>query len=214
MWYYTLMFFRNHTARVFWRFIRPEIEELTVYVITFLTLASIAAYQAITSDIEATASDFSTTFSIIGEKIAFITDGGTEAAQFFTFGLWFIIGTFVYALAFFVINAASGAFRDIAVSSNYVHPSTFHKSDFWFSIVARTLIRVTAAISLLFYSGMWLVSVAPGCINTMRSAINNGLSVSTVTSFMVAALSIVVSVHIAAILLRLILLRSGYSYER
>jgi hypothetical protein len=203
-----------HFWRVFWRFIKAEIEELIFYVIAVLIFGITAFYQVVISNSTSQTEDISEVFTIITEKLQFITNGDDTAAKIFTFGLWFIIGTFVYALACFMVSFASGAFRDVEVSSSFIHPSSFHKSDFWLTIISRAIIRVGAAVSLLFYTAVWCTVLAPVWLASFKSVFIDGLELETLVSLIIAIVGIGLSLHIGAILLRLILLRSSYGYDR
>lgn len=203
----------SHFWKVLWRFIRPEIEEVIAYSSFIILFGLIAFYQAVIRDSSGTTQDISEAWSLIQEKFAFITSGDDLAARVFTFGTWFIIGTVVYMIAWFLISFSSGAFHDIEVSKDYVHPRSFDKSDYWVSILGRAVLRVTAAISLIIYISIWLATFAPTWLASFREIFLYGISVEAATDLLVAIVGIVFSLHIGTILLRVVLLRSKYFYQ-
>ncbi len=204
----------GHFWRVSWRFVKPEIEEVIVYIASIVLFGALAFYQTLVKDTAGKTQEISAAFSLIQEKFAFITNGDDTAARIFTFGTWFIIGTVVYMIAWFLISFSSGAFHDIEVSKGYVHPRSFNKSDYWLSIVGRSVLRVMAAISLLIYCSIWVASFAPAWLASYKDVFLSGISTDTVINLAIALVGIAFSLHIGAILLRVMLLRSIYFYER
>lgn len=204
----------GHFWRVLWRFIKPEIEEVIVYSISIILFGVLAFYQTIIKDATGASREVSEAFALIHEKFEFITDGDDVAARVFTFGTWFIIGTVVYIIAWFLISFSSGAFHDIEVSKDYIHPRSFDKSDFWLSITGRVILRGAAAISLLIYSSIWLATLAPTWLASYREVFLSGITVGGAVDLLIAFVGIAFSLHIGAILLRVMLLRSKYFYSR
>lgn len=193
---------------------RPEIEETIVYIAAIILFGAVAFYQTIVKDITGTTQNIAEGFSLIQEKFAFITSGDDLAARVFTFGTWFIIGTLVYMLAWFLISFASGAFHDIEVSNDYVHPRSFDKSDYWVSVIGRVILRVAAAVSLLIYISLWMATLAPAWLASYRAIFIDGFSINTGLDLLIALTGIALSLHIGAIMLRVVLLRSKYFYQR
>lgn len=199
---------------VVWRFIKPELEELTVYILVVLWVAGLAFYQSVVQNVSSEYHNVSSAFSIIGDKLSFLTDNSDTTAKVFTFGLWFLIGTIVYAIVWFLISFATGAFKDYEVAETFVHPRSFAKSNYWLAVMARVGVQVSAAISLTIYISLMIAGVIPAWLASFRSVFDQGLSVDTSLDFMTALIGLAFSLHIAAILLRLVLLRSKYSYQK
>jgi hypothetical protein len=204
----------GHFWRVLWRFIKPEIEETIVYVGCIASFVALAFYQTIVSGADETTQDVSAAFSVIKEHFAFITDGDDTAAKIFTFGTWFIIGTVVYILAWFLISFSTGAFHDIEVSKDYVHPRSFKKSNYWVTIGGRTILRVAAALSLVIYISIWLATLAPAWLASYKEIFLSGISKDATVNILIALVGTALSLHVGAILLRVVLLRSKYFYGR
>jgi hypothetical protein len=194
--------------------VKPEIEEVVIYSLAIIIFGVIAFYETIIRGGTDTTGSISQAFSLIHDKFAFITNGDDMAAKVFTFGAWFIIGTLVYMLAWFLVSFSNGAFHDIEVSNSYVHPRSFNKSDFWASIAARVTLQVAAAISFLIYCSLWVSVLAPVWLKSAEDVFVSGITLETAKSLGLALLGIAVSLHIGAILLRVVLLRSKYFYER
>lgn len=197
-----------------WRFVRPEIEELIIYTLVILSFIGTAYYQTIVKNVTGGSEDVSMAFALIQEQFTFLTEGDDTVAKFFTFGLWFIIGTAVYILVWFLITFSSGAFHDVEVSKSFVHPSSFKRSDYWLSIMGRVVLRGAAAFSLLFYVSLWCALIAPVWLASFKEPFITGFSLETIIDFSLALVGVALSLHIAAILLRLVLLRSSYTYEK
>ena len=204
----------SHFLRVVWRFLKPEIEEVIVYVISIIGFAGIAFYQAINRGYIGQSQTISDSLAIIHDNFTFITSGGDGAAKLFTFGTWFIIGTVVYMIAWFFISFASGAFKDIEVSNTYVHPRSFNKSNFWGAIMARIALQGAAAISFIIYASIWLTIFAPAWLANYKDLFLNGINSDTLIGLLVSIVGIAVTLHVGEIILRVMLLRSKYFYER
>lgn len=202
----------GHFWKVLWRFIKPEIEEVIVYSLLIVLFVGVAFYQTVIKDASGTTQEVSEAFSLINEKFAFITSGDDIAARVFTFGTWFIIGTVVYMIAWFLISFSSGAFHNIEVSKDYVHPRSFNKSDYWLSVMSRVVLRTAAAISLVIYISIWMATLAPSWLVSFREVFLAGVSLSAATDLLIALVGIAFSLHIGAIMLRVVLLRSKYFY--
>ena len=204
----------SHFSRVLWRFIKPEVEEVILYVTSIIGFTTIAFYQTVIRGSVNASQNISDSFSIIHEQFTFITSGDDSVAKLFTFGAWFIIGTVVYMLAWFFISFASGAFKDIEVSNYYVHPRSFKKSNFWASIIARVALQASAAFSFVIYVSLWLTVLAPAWLASFREVFMNGTSSESLIDLFVAVVGITFTLHIAAIIFRVMLLRSKYFYQR
>lgn len=175
---------------------------------------AIAFYQTVIQGSVESSRDISDSFDIIHSRFTFITNGEDVTAKIFTFGVWLIIGTAVYMLAWFLISFANSAFKDVEVSSSYVHPRSFKKSNFWASIFARIALQACAAISFIIYVSLWLTVLAPAWLAIFREVFISGLISGTIIDLFIGMIGIILSLHIAAIILRVMLLRSKYFYQR
>lgn len=204
----------HSTFRTLWRFVRPEIEELIAYIVAIITLFGIAFYHVgIQGEIGADSRDLIGSLSESREGFLSFLSQDDSWGRFFLFGLWFIIGTVVYIIAWSIITVIHDINRDITVSSSFVHPKSFHQSNYWFAILMRGLLRFTSGVALVFYGVFWVVVLAPVWIGSFETAMTAGLSVNTFLEILAAMLGIVITLHIAFILLRIMLLRAHYSYE-
>lgn len=204
----------HRTIRTLWRFIRPEIEEIIAYILATITLFSLAFYHvAIQGKIGADSRDLISTLSDSREAFLSFLSQDDSWGRFFLFGLWFIIGTVVYIIAWAIITLIHDINRDIRVSSSFVHPKSFHQSNYWFAILMRGLLRLTSGIALVFYGVFWIVALAPAWIHTFELVMTTGLTLSSGTEMLLSIVSLVITLHIAFILLRIMLLRAHYSYE-
>lgn len=197
-----------------WRFLRPEAEELIFYTLAIITLSSIAFYQvAVQGRIGVESQDLIASFGTAKETLDGFFNGEDVLGRFFLFGFWFIIGTLTYIISWSLITLAVDTYNDIRVSKAFVHPRSFHQSDFWVSIMGRAILRVTSGVALTFYGVFWLIAFAPVWLNSIASAISRGISSETVIDLVAALAGVAFTLHIGAILLRLMLLRAHYAYE-
>ncbi len=103
--------------------------------------------------------------------------------------------------------------NDLEISSSFVHPKSFHQSDYWVAIASRAVLRGAAGITLIFYGVGWIAAFAPVWTATFQALFGGGLTREHVIDSATAFIGIALTLHIAAILLRLTLLRAHYSYE-
>lgn len=195
-----------------WRFVRPELEELIVYVSAIIVLLGIAFYQvAVQGQIGIDSQGVVSMLDASRETFLSFLSQDDSWGRFFLFGVWFIIGTVVYMLAWATITIIADLRRDIKVSSSFVHPQSFHQSNYWHAILLRGTLRLASGIALIFYGVFWIVGLAPVWIDTFANLLVAGISFEYVVQALLAVVSIVVTLHIGLILLRVMLLRSEYS---
>lgn len=205
---------QHGTLRTLWRFVRPELEELAVYIVAIMALFSVAFYQVAVRGI--IGADTQGLISTLGDaKHTFLQFLSQDESwgKFFLFGVWFIIGTVVYIIAWSIITIVVDVNRDIKVSSSFVHPNSFHQSNYWLAIIVRWLLRAMSGVALVFYGVFWIIGLAPVWIDSFANVLTGGMGIHSLTELLLALLSIAVTLHIAAILLRIMLLRADYSYR-
>lgn len=204
---------KQGTLATLWRFIRPESEELIAYMAVILIMMGIAGYRvAVQGEIGADSQDLIA--SLESAKLMVFswfnqTDGW---GRFFLFGFWFFIGTVTYVIAWSIITTLIDLKNDIEVSSAFVHPKSFHQSDYWVSIASRAVVRGASGIALVFYAVFWVAALGPAWLQSVR-ALFGGATTEHLIDFVTALIGIALTLHIGAILLRLTLLRSHYGYE-
>lgn len=203
---------QEDASHVIWRFLRPEVEELVAYVVIIASMLGYALYAVTVRGAIGTDSQ-DLLFSITNAKQSLLefmsqSDG---LGTFFIFGLWVLIGTIVYLLSWVLITFLIDISRNVEVSSSFVHPRSFHQSDYWLSVVVRASIRVAGAIALIVFASIWATSFAPVWIVSFESLFAQGFSVANITDAVAAVVGVGLTLHIGAILLRTALLRSRYS---
>lgn len=205
---------RQGTLATLWRFIRPEPEELVAYLLIIFVMLGIAGYHvAFQGQIGSDSQDLIASFSTAKESLFNFFNATDGWGRFFLFGFWFFIGTFTYIIAWSIITMIVDISNDIKVSSSFVHPKSFHQSDYWVSIMSRVILRSAAGITLVFYGVFWIVGFAPVWMDSFQALFARGTSDGHIVDFITALLGVALTLHIAAILLRLMLLRAHYSYE-
>jgi hypothetical protein len=197
-----------------WRFIKPESEELVAYLLITFVLLGIAGYRvAIQGEIGSDSQDLIASFQHAKELLYEFFNAADGWGKFFLFGFWFCIGTVTYIIAWSIITMLVDLSNNIKISSSFVHPKSFHKSDYWLSIVSRLVLRATAGIALVFYGVFWILGFAPVWMDSFQALFARGSSTVHISDFITALIGVALTLHIAAILLRLMLLRAHYSYE-
>jgi hypothetical protein len=205
----------HSTWRTLWRFLRPEPEELAAYVVIILTMLGLAIYHvAVQGKIGVESQDIITSLGSAKETLLSFTSRDDSWGAYALFGLWLVIGAAVYMIAWALITFIIDVNRDIEVSSSFVHPKSFHQSEYWTSIIMRGLLRGAGGIALILYTIFWATALAPVWLVSFEALFGNGVNQTHVLDSLAALFGIALSLHIAAILLRVMLLRSHYSYER
>ena len=205
---------KQSTLANLWRFIRPEPEELVFYLLAIVTMLGLAGYRvAIQGQIGEDSQGLIETFTVGRETLFGFFNSTDSWGRVFLFGLWFIIGTLTYIIAWSAITLLIDISNDLKVSNSFVHPKSFHQSDYWVSILSRAVLRTAAGGALVFYSVFWLAAFAPVWISSFQATFGHGFNADSTIDFIAALVGIALSLHIAAILLRLTLLRAHYSYD-
>jgi hypothetical protein len=205
---------RESILATLWRFIRPEPEELIFYLLIVFGMVGVAAYHvAVQGQIGADSQDIIASFVNAKESLYDFFNATDGWGRFFLFGFWFFIGTITYVVAWSVITMLIDLSNDVKVSSSFVHPKSFHKSDYWLSIASRIVLRAAAGITLVFYGVFWIVGFAPVWMHSFQALFGRGVTSGHVSDFVTALIGVALTLHVAAILLRLMLLRAHYSYE-
>lgn len=199
-------------AHVIWRFLRPEVEELVGYITIVVSMVGYALYNvSVKGAIGTDSQDLLTSISSAKQSFLEFMSQSDDLGTIFIFGLWVLIGTVVYLLSWVLITILIDISRDVEVSSSFVHPRSFHQSDYWFSVIVRASIRVAAAAALVIYGSIWATSFAPVWLVSFESLFAQGMSADNILDAAAAIAGIGLTLHLAAILLRTALLRATYT---
>jgi hypothetical protein len=199
-------------SKVLWNFLRPQSEELITYLGVAFLLAGIAVYSlASNGTFGVDSQDFIASAKNIIHQTAAYVSTGSGWAKFFLFGFWFIVGAITYILIWFVTNIVIDVYNDIVISAAFLHPRSFHQSDYWASIAARTAVRIAAGIALGFYTVFWAWVFAPISIQMIGNMLLSKSALHTCLSALYFIISLGLTLHIAAILGRLVFLRSRFT---
>lgn len=206
---------KQSTLASLWRFLRPEPEELIFYLLIIFGMIGYAAYRVAIQGLSGAESyDIVTSITTAKETLFGFFNTNDSWGRFFLFGFWFLIGTVTYVIAWSIITLIVDITHDVEVSSSFVHPKSFHQSDFWLSVLSRMVLRAAAGIALVFYGVFWVAAFAPVWLASFQSLFSSGGFTSThIADSAAALLGVALTLHLAAILLRLMLLRAHYSYE-
>ncbi len=205
----------NHsTVRTLWRFLRPEAEELIAYTLAVVSLFGLALYRvAVQGKIGTDSQGLISSLGDSADRFLDFLSQDPSWGRFFLFGLWFVIGTVVYFIAWALVTLVIDISRNITVSSTFVHPKSFHQSSYWSAIVARGILRIMSGIALVFYGIFWALALAPVWLDAFATALSSPFSSANAYQVFLTLVGIALTLHIGAILLRIMLLRAHYSYE-
>jgi hypothetical protein len=128
------------------------------------------------------------------------------------FGFWFIVGTAVYIFLWFITNILIDTYNNIVVSAAFVHPQSFHQSEYWAAILARVVLRVFAATALIAYIYFWIKALLPAWDYAYRASLS-GLSLGGVINAIATAGMIVLTLHLCTILFRIVRLSRSNDEE-
>lgn len=190
------------------QFFKLDTEEWILFVAASVLLSAVAAYQLASSGLVGL--DGSDMTSAISTAVHTVTDffsSGSGWAHFFLFGFWFIVGSVAYFAAWFGINVAVDFYNDIVISSAFVHPRSFSRSNYWLSIASRITLRVTAGIALIFYSIFWAAAFAPLAINRVQLFIENAGGAQQTIDVVIMFVILVLTLHVGVVLYRIMRLR-------
>lgn len=190
--------------RTFWRFIRPRSEEIILYTLIAAILFVVALYDvAVSGGINI---DTKELFLLLNQAanngIATIT-AAIGDNKLLLFGFWFIVGAVVYILLWFIANVLIDSYNNIVISAAFVHPKSFHQSEYWAAILARTVLRTVAAIALISYTYFWFKALLPALEQAYKVSFAQ-LSAGSIINGIATTLTIILSLHICTIFYRIV----------
>lgn len=195
--------------RALWRLIRPGGGEFIAYLMVATGLFLLSMYQAASAGLIGPESkDLITSFNDIVRSALTLTRSDDAWARVFLFGFWFLLGTLAYFLIWFTINLLVDTYNNILISAAFVHPRSFHQSDYWVAVTGRGLVRLSALIAFFFYALFWVLVLAPVWQGNFNTVIISPASTAGIVALATTLIGIAVSLHIGTILLRLVVLRS------
>lgn len=193
------------------KILKPEVEEIAAYIIFVVLVVSIAGYKALSSGTPD--SDTTGVLSLsrsISELITTYTSGSETWARIFLFGFWFIIGVIVYSLLWAITTLIVDIKNDVRITMTFVHPSSFARSHYLASTIGRTILRWSIAGVGLLYAFFWVIVIVPASITVTENVFSNPWSFSSVTTLLFIAAAVMITLHIATIILKTLLNRTSY----
>ncbi len=76
-----------------------------------------------------------------------------------------LFGAVLYILVWMLVVVIVDIYNNVVVSFSYRHPKSFHHSDFWLSIIGRTLFRAAIGVVTLVCVGLALFGLLPLYLN-------------------------------------------------
>jgi len=120
--------------------------------------------------------------------------------------LWGFIGAVVYVLAWLAINAYISVRNDLVIGTFFVRPVNSRRQ-YWFDTVGRLLLRLGAAIMLLFLVLWTMIAWLPASIELFHRYLAYIGILPYARTAIVAILGWLVILHLMVVLLRVVLLR-------
>lgn len=200
--------------REVWRSFKPSLNELVVLLAVLFIVLAVSAYKvAINGEVGQDSIELMNSLELSRDTLFDFINQNEGLGRVFLFGFWFFVGAITYIFTWSAISSLVNLRRDINISDRYVHPDSFHKSDYWGAIIGRTVVRLAASLSLLLFLIFTFTGLSPVWVNTTKVLFINGWTVSHIASFLLTIIIMGVSIHVCAILLRYALLRPHYSYD-
>jgi hypothetical protein len=172
---------QSHAQKIL-SIVRISGTELVIAACVIAILMLIGAVSAYLEELSAVA-EVRTLFSLIGENIGdfFNTPLVTNIVTLF---FWGLVGLILYSLLWSLFVMFMDISSDIVVSQYFVHPRSFHKSNFWLAALSRRVIVITAYLVIGIYILLLLGSL-PIIYNSIRMLFIqgwDGLAATTLSS--------------------------------
>lgn len=180
-------------------FILPTTATALFYLVSSLALILVAKLDAVLKT-------FSTQNGLgetLGRLISKTNDYTTISGSL----LWFLVGAVIYILLWAAIVIIIDGYNNILVSTAFIHPKSFHQSDYWAAIAGRALIRASAWLlilgGLVFGTG---ALISYGYSKSVEGWADNSI-LDALGIFGMVLLTGFVGMHTFTLLLRLALMR-------
>lgn len=119
---------------------------------------------------------------------------------------WFLAGAILYLIIWITAVILIDWYNDVLVSTSFIHPRSFHQSEYWTAIVGRFFIRVASGILLaaliMITFGTFIVSGYSTALEAWNSSLLSMLGSFSIIIIVAAAVS-----YSSTLLVRLIFLR-------
>lgn len=196
------MYETDSLRHALWRLLRPVPEEIIFAVFIIIFAFGLAAYQlSVGGAIGSESRDAVLSLNGLVRQAIDAFDGASIAAKALLFGFWFLVGTALYFVIWFCISLAIDIYNDIVISAAFIHPRSFHQSQYWAAIVGRTIVRGLASLALVVYLFIGLRILGPGYLHSAKAVIQHAGS-TTILTFTLSSLVCIVAAHLAVILYR------------
>lgn len=200
MWYSALL-------RTMWQVARPTALNTTLYFLVIVLFFMIGAYlySSMTTDSQAVsiADMLRSSFTIYLDQF----DTQDWAPALTTFLFWLLIGSLVYILFWHVLTFIINVYNDVVITKTYVHPRSFHASEYWYAIAGRTLSTIAGGVACIIYGVYWLFGLAPFWVTVIQESIVRLPSWNSLALWVCSTVGIFVTLHAWTVLYRFATLR-------
>ncbi|CAN5461840.1 hypothetical protein BH10PAT3_BH10PAT3_6160 [soil metagenome] len=121
--------------------------------------------------------------------------------------IWFLAGAVLYLIIWISAVILIDWYNDVLISTSFIHPKSFHQSDYWVAIVGRMLIRVASGLVLL---GLIVIAIGyfvPYGYSSCLQALTGGKVLSMASSFGQVIFMTFTVLYASMLLIRLLFLR-------
>lgn len=201
------------------RLIRPLIPSvlgLLIYLVSSLSALFVAtsrnwADQWLAAGLSENVTDMvSSRFNELWALVRGVPLGGYSATAA-TLGFWLIVGALVYMLVWLIYAVIHGILNEIELSLIFVHPRSFKESTHWGAFLSRILLRVAAVIVAIGYSALFVNVIWPAVVVQFAYGLLTWTPMALIVHSVGAVLTLVLSLHLLLLLLRVVLLRKTQS---
>lgn len=197
----------NDLRRALWRLLRPIPEEIAILVAVVAVTFAVATYQlTIGGSIDPESREAVTTLGGLVRDAIATFDGASIAAKLLLFGFWFMVGTILYFIVWFGISLVIDIYNDIVISAAFMHPRSFHQSQYWTAIAGRAAVRGLSGLGLIVFGLLSIRLVGFGYVDAAKSLIQMpGLAAAL--TLLGSTIVVVLVIHVCVILYKLAFLK-------
>jgi len=147
------------------------------------------------------------TESSIGEMLSKIISKTNDYTTISGSLLWFLVGALIYLLLWAAAVIIIDGYNNILVSTAFMHPQSFHQSEFWIATAGRWLIRLASALLLFAYFLFGIGFLVSFTYTQAVTAWTSSTIPQSLGKFALVTIVGYIGMHFFTLLLRLLLLK-------
>lgn len=119
---------------------------------------------------------------------------------------WFAVGAILYILVWAAVVFFVDGYNDIVIANRFIHPTSFHKANYFASTASRFICRVIAGLFFLCLLVFFIIPIIPKVFYYSKASFSNMNTLSIVRLLSIPIFSLLL-IQTEVVLLRLTLLR-------